>query len=346
MKNLTNEASGYNISSTEVKDWLLSQDIYTRFHPARKRFPRNFYNIKGIDHVWEWDLNDMSSFSDDNHPYNYFICIICCLSRYVWTFPLKSKTAVEIAQVFDAHLTNCGRKPKLLQGDHEGAFTSREVLRVLKKHNVVVRTIENEGHGRMVERVNQTLKHRLTKYMEYKHTRQWVHSLPEVVRSYNNTPHSSIGMCPSEVTEKDVYNIWSQNYLRHMKVKGNGAKISANKLRVGDYVRVSIVKTTFEKGYTPRFSQQLYIIRGIVNFKPVQMYTLNTLNQSPVKGFWYRQELLRVQPPPSDALYRVEKIIDRRQESGGGGGEEVLVRWEGWDKDHDTWIPASNLGDI
>jgi hypothetical protein len=353
-------AEPLGITQTEVRQWLHSQEVFTRFHRARKKFPTNFYNIRALNSVYEADLNDMSKFAEFNDNFKWFLCVICCMSRRVWAVPLKGKTSSEISRAFD-HLFSSGVKCRLLQSDHEKGFMGPDMRRVLSKHNVRLRMLENEGHARMVERVNQTLKHPLWKHMYRTNSWRWIEPLKQIVFNYNRTPHSSIcGMKPINVTEKDVFRLWSSNYLKHMKKAGllsKGSRLSqssstsslrkSERFKVNDYVRVSLLKNgAFEKGYTPRFSQQMYKISGIFKFQPYSMFTLSRLDGIPVQGYWYAEELLKVTPPTADTVYRVEKILDRRKRAGARGREEVLVRWQGYDSSFDSWEPASSLTSI
>ena len=358
LKTMVSAAAPHGITPQEVKKWLFSQEIFTRFHRARYHFPTNFYNITAFRDVFECDLNDMRKLSELNSGYNYFLCVICCLSRMVWAIPLKTKTAAEVACAFDV-LFSSGVKCRLLQCDKGREFVGATVQRVLKKHNVRFRTLENKGKAAMVERANGRLKAPLWKHMAAQNNWRWVDPLKKIVHAYNRTPHSAIlNMRPIDVSEKDVFKIWSHIYLRHMNKSRTQRALShtsmrdkrayqklCNKFKIGDYVRVSLIKRDcFEKGYTPRFSQQVYKIKSLTRFQPLPMYELNDLQGVPLKGNWYAQELLKVEPPTSDTVYRVEKVLRRRKLK--GHPEEALVRWQGYDKHFDSWEPASSLTDI
>jgi len=42
---------------------------------------------------------------------------------------------------------------------------------------------------------------------------------------------------------------------------------------------------------------------------------------------------------PDDALFCVEKVLQRRR-------QEVKVRWKGWPKTYDSWIPKRSLASL
>jgi hypothetical protein len=258
----------------------------------------------------------------------------------VWVFPLKTKSANEVAEVLDQHFSDVDRRCRLLQADKGNEFRALKVQNVLKRYGIAFRTLENKGKAAMVERVQQRLKVPLWKHMTHRNSWRWFEPLAKIVHAYNRTVHGTTKFRPVDVTEKDVFKIWSTNYLKHVQ---KHQKLVEH-LKVGDYVRVSLVKTTMEKGYTPRWSTQLYIIRGIIQFSPFPMYTLSELQGHPLKGNFYAKELLKVPAPTSDSLFRVEKILKRRKRR--GCEPEVLVRWEGYDKTFDSWEPESAVQSI
>lgn len=350
LKKLSHEAGRqFGITESEVREWLLKQETYTRFRPARQKFPLNFYNIKGLDDVYEMDTNDLQRYAEFNDSYKYFLLMICCLSRYVWVFPLKSKEGAEVAGVLDKHFSAPrARVCRLLQADKGTELVGAEVMRVLHRHGISFRTLENRGKAAMAERANLTIKAPLWKYLNYASTWRWLEPLQKIVENYNHSIHSSIKMRPVDVTQKDVFRLWSTNYLRRVdparwgsRQPDGGRRRHRQRLAIGDTVRVSLVKSKLEKGYTARWSQQIYKVVEITAFTPFPTYVLSDMNGARLKGNFYEQELLRVTPP---ADYRVEKILQRRQRR--GRLPEVLVRWEGYDKEFDSWEPESSLRDL
>ena len=86
-----------------------------------------------------------------------------------------------------------------------------------------------------------------------KTTEEWINILPAVLNTYNATEHSTIGMSPTEAKQKDnKMQVWL-----NMKNKATLAR-KYPILNVGDDVRTYIKKTTFSKGYGPRFSEKVY----------------------------------------------------------------------------------------
>ena len=53
---------------------------------------------------------------------------------------------------------------------------------------------------------------------------------------------------------------------------------------------------------------------------------------------FYAEELQKVQK--SDDIYKIEKILAEKKEN---GKAKVLVKWLGYDKKSNTWVPKSEL---
>ena len=69
------------------------------------------------------------------------------------------------------------------------------------------------------------------------------------------------------------------------------------------------------------------------------IYTVVDWYDNPVKGTFYKKELQKVDSTDDD-IFKVEKVLKYR---GRGAPREVLVKWLGWPKKFNSWIPAKNL---
>ena len=62
------------------------------------------------------------------------------------------------------------------------------------------------------------------------------------------------------------------------------------KFKVGDRVRISKYKNIFAKGYTPNWSEEVFVVNKIKNTVP-WTYTISDLNGEPITGSFYEKEL-------------------------------------------------------
>jgi len=111
------------------------------------------------------------------------------------------------------------------------------------------------------------------------------------------------------------------------------------KFRVGQHVRISKEKMKFAKGYEQNFSTEIFRIAKVIDRKPRPLYELVDLNKTPIDGQFYQEELTPVQVSRR-TQFKIDKILEKRVRR---GITEYVVRWRGYLKDFDSWIPASGL---
>ena len=62
------------------------------------------------------------------------------------------------------------------------------------------------------------------------------------------------------------------------------------KFKVGNHVRISKYKNIFAKGYTPNWSEEVFVVSKIKNTVP-WIYVVNRLNGGEIIGTFYGKEL-------------------------------------------------------
>ncbi|KAG8235182.1 hypothetical protein J437_LFUL015488 [Ladona fulva] len=284
---LVNSLKG-KYSPKEVKEWLQGLDAYTLHKAVRRKFPRNRYHITNIDDLWQCDLIDMRNLKEHNDGYGYLLSVIDTFSKYAWVTPLKLKTGENVKSAFQKIFKKTGRKPINIQTDKGGEFTSRLVKKYFKENGINYYVTQNpDVKASIVERFNRTLKTRMWRYFTEHNTRRYMDVLPKLLNGYNHAFHSSIKMAPADVNEKNVYNVWKNLY---STVKD---KVTKPKLRVGDMVRLSRIKSVFDKGYESNWTEELFKIRKVINRKPV-VYVVEDQRGDEIEGRFYEPELQRV----------------------------------------------------
>ena len=89
------------------------------------------------------------------------------------------------------------------------------------------------------------------------------------------------------------------------------------KFKVGDNVRISKYKNTFAKGYTPNWSEEVFVINKIKNTVS-WTYAISDLNGEEITGSFYEKELRKT----NQKEFRIEKILKRK-------GGKLYVKWKG-----------------
>lgn len=278
-----------------VYDWLRQQDAYTLHRPIRKLFPRLYYNVSNIDDVWEADLVDLRSLKSYNDNAAYLLMVIDVLSKYAWVEPLPDKTVREVTKAFTRIFDRSnGRQPVYLQTDRGKEFLGSELQKFLKEHDIQFRVARNPDiKASIVERFNRTLKERMWRYFSHKNTHRYIDVLEKFVYAYNHATHSTIKMQPAAVTLYNA-NIAADNMVRTAEKRREKRRYITYKYNVGDYVRISRTKGTFEKGYEKNWSEEIFRIRKVTERQGLNIYELSDLEGESIEGFFYVEELTLV----------------------------------------------------
>lgn len=324
-------ASKGKVSREEIKKWLRGVDAYTLHKPIRKKFTTNRVIVYSMDQQWQADLADVSTLKNKNSGYCYILTVIDILSKYAWAIPLKQKRGEDIVNAFEKIFLK--RKPKTLQTDKGTEFTNVKMQKFLKQHKVKFFTTQNETKASVVERFNRTLKTKMWKYLTHMNSYRYIDVLESLIKSYNSTYHTSIKMAPKDVTKDNEQQVWFNLY---GDIKYNRSKCD---FEIGDVVRISKLKRTFEKGYESNWSEELFRVTECVNRDP-KVYRIKDLLDEPVLGTYYKQELQKVNLKDS---YPIEKIIKKRYR---GKRLEYFVKYRGYSEKFNEWIAVTNLSKI
>ena len=106
----------------------------------------------------------------------------------------------------------------------------------------------------------------------------YIEKLDDMVNEYNNIYHRTIKMKPVDVKDN--------TYIDFKKEVND----KDPKFKVGDHVRISKYKNIFAKGYTPNWSEEVFVVSKIKNTVP-WTYVINGLNVEEIIGTFYEKEL-------------------------------------------------------
>ena len=112
-------------------------------------------------------------------------------------------------------------------------------------------SIHSEGKSVVAERFITTLKTKTYKYMTLVSKNVYIDKLDDLVGEYNNTHHITIKMKLVD-DEDDTY----INFNKEVNDKDP-------KFKVGDHVRISKCKNIFAEGYTPNWSEEVFVVSKI-----------------------------------------------------------------------------------
>ena len=98
--------------------------------------------------------------------------------------------------------------------------------------------------------------------------------LNDIFNKYNNTFHRTIKMKPIGVK--------SNSYAEY----NDDSNEKDPKFQVGDHIRISKCKNIFDKGYTPNWTEEVFVISKIKNRVP-WTYVIYDLNGEEIIGTFY-----------------------------------------------------------
>ena len=176
----------------------------------------------------------------------------------------------------------------------------------------------NEGKFVVAERFIRTIKNRIYKYMNSISKNVYIDTLDDIVHKYNNKKHRTIKMTPNDVKNHTYIDF------------GKEFNYNAPKFKVVDHVRISKYKNIFAKGYTPNWSEEIFVIKEIKNTVP-WTYSINDLNGEEVIGIFYEKELQNM----DQQEFRIEKVIKKK-------GDKLYVKWKGYNS-FNSWIDKKDL---
>ena len=304
---------------------ILSHELHK---PKRVNFERRRVISNHIDHIWGIDLITMIKYSKQNNNYKYILTVIDFFSKHSWFYPLKSKTSNEIINSFKDIFKKSKRKPKMIQSDEGSEFTNKQVQKFFNDNNIKwYHTYNRDIKCSICERFNRTILNKIYKNFTLNNNTIWIKNLNKLVKEYNNSYHRTIKMKPVEASKKSNENIVRKNYNFEIINK-------KPKFKIGDKVRVSLLKNTFEKGYTSNWSEQIYIIYDIKSSN-VYYYYLKDLNGNKIDGMFYQEELLKTNMKEND-LYIIEKIIKKV-------GNKYLVKWKSYDNSFNSYVNENDI---
>ena len=92
------------------------------------------------------------------------------------------------------------------------------------------------------------------------------------------------------------------------------------KSKVVDHVRISKYKNIFAKGFTPNFSEEVFVISKIKNAAPWR-YVINDLNGEEILGTFYEKELQKT----NQKEFRIEKVIREKLINYMSNGKVMII---------------------
>ena len=139
------------------------------------------------------------------------------------------------------------------------------------------------------------------------------------VNKYKKTCHRTIKTKPVDVKDNTYIDFDKQINDKDPKFKA------------GDHIRISKYKNVFPKGYTPKWSEEVFVIKKNKNTMP-WTYVINNLNGGEIVGMFYEKKIAK----KNQEKFRTEKLIRRK-------GDKLYVKWKDFNNSFKSWIHEKDI---
>jgi hypothetical protein len=146
--------------------------------------------------------------------------------------------------------------------------------------------VNSEFNASVIERFNRTIKEKIYKYFCLKNTERYIDILDTLIQTYNNSYHRSIKTLPSKVNKENEKTI-------HQILYKKDSRDQVFNFEVGQTVRITKYKHIFEKGYTPKWTDEIFKVKNQIPRDPV-VYKIEDLNNEEIEGVFYEPEFEKV----------------------------------------------------
>lgn len=241
---LFNKLKSQGITKTQITNFLKSQEVYQRnlkntqtknsFVP---RYPLQEFQIDLI-YIEDPHLNQA----------RYGLSCIDAFTKQADIELIKKRTKIQTATAMLTLIDRMG-VPKIIYCD-EGSEFDNEVFKQLCL-DMNIELIFTFTHATMIERFNRTIKEMMNKYLQSTNSKTITNALPKLIKNYNNSYHTTIGMTPNEVN-KETQHFAQVNIINHAQLK------PTKPIQIGTQVRLELKPKSFKKGYKPKFSRSLH----------------------------------------------------------------------------------------
>jgi hypothetical protein len=272
---------GVRVTQKQTKEFIAKQRVAQLYKPAHKKKQTVPYVVQSPRELYSIDLADLNKYKYQG--WRYMFVGIDGYTKMAHVKPLKRKDGDEVMVGLIEMISKFGRPLKIV-ADNE--FGTRALKAYCKASNIILKLVNPYSHSNMlVERFIRTLKEKLVKVMEETGQKNWNKLIPQVLHNYHTTEHSAYGIAPVNVARSNA----RETIFRKLSKR----RREPVKFRVGDNVRLSVEKDQFEKGYTVRWTREVYVVSK-VHEGIVPTYSIMDKKGEKIKGMFYSNELQKV----------------------------------------------------
>ena len=273
--------------SAKITDFLRRHDLHSKHRRIiKKKFPRRRVIARFPFDIFMGDLLEYPQYKTINRGYVYILLLIDCFTKKIYIAPMKKKDKHHAAEAFESIFKTFDEFPVHLITDGGKEFFNSSVNKIFHNYGInhYKTPTKTKWKASMAERAIQTIKNRLQKYFHKTGRNIWIDVAQQVVDNYNKTPHSAHDFPPQDVSNENRDVVYKKLY-------PNKNLTTVCRLGIGDKVRKLREKTDFEKGYTQKWSDEIFAIKFVRQSAGVCWYILEDHTKTELSGIWYYYQL-------------------------------------------------------
>jgi len=200
---------------------------------------------------YQIDLLDCGN-SFNNKKVRYLLCMVDIFSRKAGVVGIVRKTPPMVLKAFKHILEEYFNGIVFSVACDEGSEFKGVFAKWLSDEGVNQKTSNshvNKNKMGIVERFNGTISNLIALYKYDNNTTKFIDALPDLVESYNEHIHSTVGETPNS--------IFDGSKLPRIKEREE-----VKDIKIGSLCRIRLKRATFAKGNIPRYSEKVYEVIG------------------------------------------------------------------------------------
>lgn len=247
------------ITKKEIDDYLSPKEL-TQIYAKPQRNVE--FKITSPPRSFQIDIALLPKYKKQNKGIAQFLICVDIISRKAFAYPLANGTMPEVIEKYKQFVKDAGSDHPIYKIESDAFFDNAAFRKLNTEQNILVAThVAKDDHitpvgNRLgiVDRCIRTLKQLIQKHMLSHNTTVWTDKLDDILKLYNDTPHSGI----DNETPNSVYDDvdYSQKLYEGQRKK-NDALDRKVSIMIGDNVRIMDEKRVFQKEKAP-WTQGLY----------------------------------------------------------------------------------------
>lgn len=261
-----------DVNIKELSRSLSKIKAYSMHKRTKRHIRRPSYIIHSMRMSFCSDLGDVSEFASQNASTTFLLFSLDQFTKKLSVVPLRTKSAKHVVVAMKIAIKELRAKPNatwIVDGGKE--FANGLVQNLMKQHKINMYVSVTNNKAAFCERQIQSYKSNLYKYMSLNNTKKYLSALPLLTNLHNNKINLKTGLSPNQITSRNEDETFAKMYAK-LALTPRPPPV----YKIGDRIRISSRRLQFHKAYKPGFSDKVFIVKEVLDTRPIYSYKLMT----------------------------------------------------------------------